>query len=159
MKYYIIGLSILFSLLFVQCDKPNKRIPMLICSACERLIPTLNEELIAKQHKPALSSKEVLEKVTQGCFHSIRFKEELLRDACITLIEESGKKIAKAYIVRLNPKAEEFGEDVNTKEFCSEEVKACTRGVKSIDEMLKETNMKPPKEEPAKGEAPKKTEL
>lgn len=120
---------------------------VLTCTACERVITRLAGELSRLLYKNAKWNKDlratIRHKLRGSCMHPEDFPKgnELYQKGCAYFMADYHKAVLKALKKRLDPKAEEYEEDIVSSEFCAE-ISACPDGMQSMDSSFAEAQRK-----------------
>jgi hypothetical protein len=124
----------------------GKMAPVLVCTACQRIMARLGLDLTRKIQKntrwTSLLKSSVTKTVRTSCANEEDFppNNEIFRKGCSVFMAKYHKAVISEIKKHLDPLAEEFEEDIEAKEFCTA-IRACASGIKSIDEHM---NSNPP---------------
>ena len=120
---------------------------VLVCTACHRIMARVGKDVTSLIQKNRKWNKVLRKKfstmLTQSCAIQDDFPadNEYTLKGCDVFISQQKKKILSEVKKHLDPQAEEYEEDIDSKQFCTEVLQACHSGMKSIDEHM---NQKPP---------------
>ena len=120
--------------------------PILVCTACTRVIGRVGVDVTKRLERNEKWSKELRLKYKHmlkvACANKEDFPPEndIFLKGCAVFMSQHHKACLKKIKKHLDPDAEEYEEDIVEKEFCTE-IGACMRGMQNIDDHL---NSPPP---------------
>ena len=115
--------------------------PVLVCTACTRVIGRIGVDVTKRLEKNELWSKSLKKKYKNmlrvACANREDFpmNNEIFLKGCAIFMSQYNKACLKKISNHLNPDADEFEEDIVEKEFCTE-LGACPDGMRSIDDHM-----------------------
>ena len=120
--------------------------PILVCTACTRVIGRVGVDVTKRLERNEKWSKELhlkykhMLKVACANREDFPLENDIFLKGCAVFMSQHNKACLKKIKKHLDPNAEEYEEDIVEKEFCTE-IGACMRGMKNIDDHL---NSPPP---------------
>jgi len=115
--------------------------PVLVCTACTRVIGRIGVDVTKRLEKNDQWSKGLKSKyntmLQAACANREDFplNNEIFVKGCAIFMSKYKKAALKKISNHLNPKADEFEEDIVEKEFCTD-LGACPNGMRTIDEHM-----------------------
>lgn len=129
MRQCLVALLVLAAL--AAADMREQIRPMMICTACERVIgqaaPFVNQMVMKEVRWSKKRARTIMDFVSKhSCSNEKLFAKNsgALLEGCVDFISGYFTKVRAGIRKRLHPKYEEFGEDIVPVEFCRE-IGAC----------------------------------